>query len=176
MATVQDWVKNHAQAIALTGAAIGIALGSYWIGYSHGRPDTPSYEPDVGMTPKGVIEGPDGRKWNYIGYEEEFPEISDVAENMSSYRPEGARSSIIYHIPESQLDAVRRQVRIIESEIRRKWGRARTNEVWRALLIDPNTGCIDPRKLHRGYGWVTERDVENIGNVIRRYEIATGRR
>jgi len=176
MAKVQDWVKNHAQAIALTGAAIGIAIGSGWIGYSYGRPDTPSSRPEVGMIPKGVIEGPDGREWNEIGFKKEFPDISYVVEDLRSYKPEGARSSIIYQVPKSQLDAVRRQVRIIESEIRRKWGRARTNEVWRALLIDPNTGCIDPRKLHSGYGWVTERDVENIGNVIRRYEIATGRR
>jgi len=151
-----NWVRtNTLTKIAYVLGATALAAVIYNAGKS--QSDLHSYEPDRGMTPKGIMEGPDGKKYNNLDFDappQDLDDISNLVQDRVTYRPRGPRSLIVYKIPEKELATVLRLVNVAKNEIKREHGQYYRELVWQAALIDPRTGKIDPQKLHQGFGWV----------------------
>jgi len=170
---ILDKVITYHKGIAIFTAGLAFSVGglTYW-NYSHARPDTPS------SIQKGIRMGSDGIKYEKVGFEgaEKIEDISDLVTNRTIVRPEGARSRILYKIPESQVASVKRQVYMLMSEIRRKHGRCNIADVYKAPFIDRSTGLVDDKHMEGGYVFGHLSDFEDISKVIKNWEIVTSRR
>jgi len=61
--------------------------------------------------------------------------------------------------------------------IKRRYGKTPFTEwVWRAGLIDSETGELDPSKFHHGYAWIDASTYADFNKIASNYQILSGGR